>query len=285
MHNIESTTPITWTPREGSPGDEDAMTSTYSGYISKYLESDDYYWRVRRIDSSEHFLAGTASNEEAAKAAAERHMRLAEEDFADLVMSKLLAELKALERRILEIRPDASLLSGYASGYAAGMAKAKRRVIEAIYPTRAAAAAPWEPAGAPQEPADHQQALQQVWEDDFAELQRLTTPASDLRASADEQAFNELDRLRHDPSEAPQQAMVFSAAHYPTLQGTDLERMRRSTVRVGDDFRKVIASAPPLSASFLRSDPASRSGQSASRPPAPPSADGEEPSQDPSLPR
>ncbi|MCL2656853.1 MAG: hypothetical protein FWD62_05415 [Betaproteobacteria bacterium] len=35
---------------------------------------------------------------------------------------------------------------------------------------------------------------------------------------------------------------VFSAAHYPTLQGSDLERMRRSTVRVGDDFRKVMAS-------------------------------------------
>jgi hypothetical protein len=33
---------------------------------------------------------------------------------------------------------------------------------------------------------------------------------------------------------------VFSASQYPTLQGADLERMRRSVSRVGADFKKVM---------------------------------------------
>lgn len=33
---------------------------------------------------------------------------------------------------------------------------------------------------------------------------------------------------------------VFSAPQYPSLQGSDLERMRRSACRVGEDFKKVM---------------------------------------------
>ncbi len=33
---------------------------------------------------------------------------------------------------------------------------------------------------------------------------------------------------------------AFSSASYPTLQGSDLDRMRRSACRVGDDFKRVI---------------------------------------------
>lgn len=77
-------------------------------------------------------LSGIVSSVGAAQAEAERILALPKEEFNRLVVEDLMNDIKRLERDILALAPEASLLPGYQAGFEAGAADMKRKVAAAL---------------------------------------------------------------------------------------------------------------------------------------------------------
>ena len=127
---MNAVTQIGWKQRENDPGHWERLidATTYCA-ITNYSGSDDYCWHAVRGSARLH---GLIRGHESAMQKADEVIAIPIEEFNELAVEKLLSELLELERAILLLAPAAKVLPGYASGYEAGAADTKRRIMAAI---------------------------------------------------------------------------------------------------------------------------------------------------------
>lgn len=99
------------------------------GYVGQYEGTNSYNWQDIRY---EHRLSGIAEGADAAMAACDASMALADEEFNARVAASIITELKRLEKNLLELQPNTTLLTGYHTGFEAGFAKARESVFAAL---------------------------------------------------------------------------------------------------------------------------------------------------------
>lgn len=100
-----------------------------AGYVAQYEGSDSYNWQDIRYG---HRLSGIVNGADAAMAACDASMALSDEEFNARVATTLITELKRLEKELLALQPNTTLLTGYHAGFEAGFAKARESMLAAL---------------------------------------------------------------------------------------------------------------------------------------------------------
>mgnify|MGYP004704588543 CR=1 FL=1 len=97
-------------------------------YATQYAGSDDYNWQTWR---NGYCISGIVTGRDSAMAKADEMLARPIEEFNAIVAAGLRADMKDIEKKLLIMQPDTTLLPGYHAGYEAGMEGMKRK-IEAV---------------------------------------------------------------------------------------------------------------------------------------------------------
>lgn len=121
---------LEWTQKPGRPEDTwIAEIPGGHGYIAEYSPGSDYNWQAWRGAGS---ISGSAPDRDAAMAAAEAGLAMPIDEFNVLAAASVREDMQRIEKKLIAITGSSDGLPGYAAGFEAGFAAARKKIEEAF---------------------------------------------------------------------------------------------------------------------------------------------------------